>query len=148
MLNGTNMPAKDNPRWPAGNATERIKIPAPIRRGPTMPGTGVSDRPVTPVPDVLRIAAAAGIAWLIGLPRRAGRRLFAMNDAEARWRGWQLIELTGGLARQYRDARFDVMRARVNAPDEIPPGVLQRHLEARPEAWDDRWDGRPLSGER
>jgi len=113
-----------------------------------MPGTGVSDRPVTPVPDVLRIAAAAGMAWLIGLPRRAGRHLFAMNDAEARWRGWQLIELTGGLARQYRDARFDTMRARVNAPDEMPPGVLQRHFEAKPEAWDDHWDGRPLSGER
>jgi hypothetical protein len=33
-----------------------------------------------------------------------------MNDAEARWRGWQVIELTGGLARQYRDARFHTMR--------------------------------------
>jgi hypothetical protein len=59
---------------------------------------------------VPRFAAASIIAWLIGLPRRAGRRLFAMNDAEAGWRSWQVIELTGGLARQYRDARFATMR--------------------------------------
>jgi hypothetical protein len=43
----------------------------------------------------------------MGLPRRAGSRLFAMNDAEARWRGWQVTELAGGLARRYRDPRFD-----------------------------------------
>jgi hypothetical protein len=114
VVNGTNMLGKDNPRWPTGNATEQIKAldagSAQAPRGSTVPGTGVSDRPVTAVPDVPR-AAAAAVAWLIGLPRRAGRRLFAMNDAEARWRGWQVVELTGGLARQYRDARFDMMRA-------------------------------------
>jgi hypothetical protein len=151
VINGTNTPGKDNPRWPIGNTTETVKVPdadsASAPCSPTVPGTGVSGRLVTAVPDVLRIAAAAGIAWLIGLPRRAGRRLFAMNDAEAGWRGWQVIELTGGLARQYRDSRFDTMRARPNAPDEIPPGGPLRNFEAKPEAWDDHWNGRPLGGE-
>ena len=146
------MVGKDNPRRPAGNAPERTTAPdvgsAQAPCGSTVPGAGISDRWVRAVPDVLRIAAAVGIAWLIGLPRRAGRRLFAMNDAEARWRGWQVAELTGGLARQYRDARFDTMRARLNAPDEIPPGAPPGHFEARPEARDDHWDGRPLGGGR
>ena len=152
MVNGTDMLGRDNPRWPIGNATEQIKVPdsgsSQAPRGSTVPGAGVSDRPVTAAPDGLRTAAAAVVTWLIGLPRRAGRRLFAMNDAEARWRGWQVAELTGGLARQYRDARFDTMRARLNAPDEIPPGAPPGHFEARPEARDDHWDGRPLGGGR
>ena len=58
------------------------------------------------VGDTLRTAGAIGIAWLIGLPRRLGSWLFALNDAEAGWRGWQVTELKNGLARQYRDARF------------------------------------------
>jgi len=128
VLNGTNKPEADNLRWLVGNATEVIKVPdaglAPIPPGPAVPGTGVPDRTVTAVPAVLRVAAAAGIAWLLGLPRQAGRYLFAMNDAEAHWRGWQAIELTGGLARQYRDARFDTMRAQPNALSSSPSGCL------------------------
>jgi hypothetical protein len=50
------------------------------------------------------------IAWLIGLPRRAGARLHAMNDTEARWQHWQVAECCGGLVRQYRDARFGLLR--------------------------------------
>jgi len=59
-----------------------------------------------------RAGSACGIAaaWLIGLPRRAGRRLHAVNDAEARQWGWQVIERGGGLVHQYRDARFDALR--------------------------------------
>jgi hypothetical protein len=148
VINGTNVPEEDNLRWLVGNATEAISVPdaglAPIPPGPAVPGTGVPDCPVTTVPDVLRIAAAAGVAWLLGLPRRAGRYLFAMNDAEAHWRGWQVIELTGGLARQYRDERFGTMHTRCNALDDMPPGTPPWHFEAKPEAWDDHWDGRPL----
>jgi hypothetical protein len=33
-----------------------------------------------------------------------------MNDAEARWSSWLVAERYGGLGRQYRDARFDVLR--------------------------------------
>ena len=121
MVNGTNVFGKDNPRWPIGNATETIKVPdvglptprgpASVPPGPVKPRTWLSDRPVAAIGEAFRTTAGIVAAWLIGLPRRAGNRLFAMNDAEAGWRGWQVTELAGGLARQYRDARFDTLRA-------------------------------------
>jgi hypothetical protein len=121
VINGTNVFGKDNPRWPIGNATETIKVPdvgPPAPRGPAsgppgpaIPRTWVSNRPATAIGDALRTTAGIAVAWLAGLPRRTGNRLFAMNDAEAGWRGWQVTELAGGLARQYRDARFDTLRA-------------------------------------
>ncbi len=97
MINGTNLLGKDNPRWSFGNATETMKVldavlPAP--RGPVVPEM------------TLRAASAIALAWLIGQPRRLGNRLFAMNDAEAGWRGWQVTELAVGLGRGYRDGRF------------------------------------------
>jgi hypothetical protein len=60
-------------------------------------------------------AVAAGLLLLgaerlAALPRRIGDRLFAMNDAEAGWRGWQAINAYGGLGRRYRDPRFDLLR--------------------------------------
>jgi hypothetical protein len=45
------------------------------------------------------------------VPRRAGDRLFAINDTEAGWRGWQVIRECGGLARRYRDPMFDMITA-------------------------------------
>jgi hypothetical protein len=108
VINGTNLLGKDNPRWLIGNAAETIKVAdavLPVLRGPA-PGTLAGIGRVSAVGDTLRIAGAIGIAWLIGLPRRLGNRLFALNDAEAGWRRWQVSELKSGLARQYRDARF------------------------------------------
>jgi DnaJ-class molecular chaperone len=32
-----------------------------------------------------------------------------MNDTEAYWRGWQITRTRGGLARSYRDPRFDTL---------------------------------------
>jgi hypothetical protein len=125
VINGTNLFQKDNPRWTIGNATETIKVPdaglppprepAPVPPGPAVSRTWVSNHPAAAVWDALRTAAGIALAWLAGLPRRAGNRLFAMNDAEAGWRGWQVTELAGGLARQYRDARFDTLRAQLDA---------------------------------
>jgi hypothetical protein len=48
--------------------------------------------------------------YFAAIPRRIGNRLFAMNDAEAGWRGWQAINAYGGLGRRYRDPRFDLIR--------------------------------------
>lgn len=121
MVNGINMLRKDNPRWAVINASETRKVPGVGRLGV-----------VTAVGEAIRSVAALVAAWLTGLPRRAGRRLFAMNDREARWRGWQIIETVGGLGRQYRDWRF----LEVSAPSLPRPAV--------PEAWDDHWDGRAL----
>ena len=32
-----------------------------------------------------------------------------MTDTEAYWRGWQITKTHGGLARRYRDPRFDTL---------------------------------------
>ena len=118
MINSTNVLGKHNPRWPDGNAPETLKVPDLRVTGAANAG------------DAIRRAVAVAVAWLAGLPRRVGRRLFYLNDLEARWRGWQVTETSGGLGRQYRDRRFDLISA------QFPPrpGV--------PEAWDDHWDGR------
>ncbi len=88
MIHVINMLGKGNPSWPTSNTPETKTVPGAIRAG-----------------------GGLAVAWVIGLPRRAGRRLFAMNDAEAGWRGWRVTELRGGLARSYRDPRFDLLRA-------------------------------------
>ena len=49
------------------------------------------------------------LSWLAAIPRRLGDRLFMMNDTEAYWRDWQIIKTHGGLARRYRDPRFDTL---------------------------------------
>jgi hypothetical protein len=110
MLNVTNPVGKDksrwpkdNIRWPKGNTTETTPVPDLYLAAATW---GRCDRPATAA-DTLCNAATLAAAWLIGLPRRAGRRLFAMNDAEAGWQRWWVTETLGGLGRQYRDARFD-----------------------------------------
>ena len=118
MINGTNLLAKDNPRWLIGNAAETMKVAdavLPVLRGPA-PRTLAETCRVSAVGDTLRTAGAIAIAWLIGLPRRLGNQLFALHDAEAGWRGWQVTELRGGLGRQYRDAQFTEVRAQGKGP--------------------------------
>ena len=112
MFYGSNLYRKDKPRWPIGNAAETPEVPA-ARPGPlataewdqaratqATEGSGLADR--------VRFACGICAAWLIGLPRRAGARLYAMTDAEARWWYWHVTERRGGLVHQYRDARFEV----------------------------------------
>jgi hypothetical protein len=78
MINGTKVLRDDNPRRPS------------------------IDQPETPAtsshPIPRRLAA---------ILRAIGARLFAANDAEATWQGWQIIERHSGLSRRYRDPRFD-----------------------------------------
>jgi RecJ-like exonuclease len=54
------------------------------------------------------------IAWVTGrlarLIRAAGNRMFKAEDAHARQYGWQAMVRRGGLARTYRDPRFDRFR--------------------------------------
>ena len=112
MLNVTNQVGedksrwpKDNLAWPEGNTAETNGIPDLCLTGTTCGGRGRFALVADGVCDACTLAAA----WLIGLPRRAGRWLFAMNDAEAGWQRWQVTETLGGLGRQYRDARFDAL---------------------------------------
>jgi hypothetical protein len=102
---------KDNPCWGIGNATEAPKVPdtalqlAVIEYRWNHPATGVGGRAADAV-DRVRGACGIGVAWLLGLLRRAGLRLHATDDAEARWWAWEVTERCGGLVRRYRDTRF------------------------------------------
>jgi hypothetical protein len=117
MINGTNLLGKDNPRWPNGNATETTNflvvasphLAAPRRRLARYPG--IATIPVISVRKTFRTACGALGDRLRDLPRRIGAKLFAANDAEARWHGWHVTELHAGLARSYRDPRFDALQA-------------------------------------
>jgi hypothetical protein len=140
MLNVTNPVGKDKSRWPKdnlrcpkGNTAETFRVPDLYlatttwgwRHGPASAAGTVGG------------ACTLATAWLIGLPRRIGRWLFAINDAEARWHAWQVTETLGGLGRRYRDARFATLAA---------DPALRSH-DLRPNAaWSDDGDRR-LGGE-
>lgn len=47
--------------------------------------------------------------WWENRLRQAGARLFAHPDAQAHRNGWTVTERWGGLARTYRDPRFDAL---------------------------------------
>jgi hypothetical protein len=150
VFNPTNELGKYNPGWPIGNALETIKVQV---TGGALGVTGPGRRPRPPAWHYLpglpmgaafRSATASLAGWLVSLPHRAGARLFAMNDTEAGWRGWEVTELHGGLGRSYRDSRFDLLWAvrALNPQDreaDLPNPV-------RPaDGWDDvhgwPWDG-------
>ena len=117
MFYGSNPYRKDNPRSGISNASETSRVPSrgspllmPAPTPPNQPGGHLPRGIAATVIEQVRSACGIAGAWLIGLPRRAGRRLHAVNDAEApRW-GWLVIERRGGLVHQYRDARFDALR--------------------------------------
>jgi hypothetical protein len=96
VINISNCTSKGNPPWPPV---------LPAEHGPPTRQNG-TDSPG-------RLAPRAGIGkllgWLADLPRRFGDRWFALNDAEAQWRGWQTTRVHGGLGRRYRDPRFDTL---------------------------------------
>jgi hypothetical protein len=96
VINISNCISKDNPPWP----TVQLALARPLATAEVM------DRArARPRDSRIRIA----LDWLAGLPRRWGDRWFAMNDAEAEWRGWQVTRVHGGLGRRYRDPRFDTL---------------------------------------
>jgi hypothetical protein len=135
VLYGSNPYRKDNPCRAISNATETRKVPAapfllslPLGHSwdhPVAGGSGI----VAGIIGWTRNACGICAAWLTGLPRRTGARLHVMNDAEARWWRWQVTECRGGLARGYRDARFEMLAqdpalrrvADLVAPDTTPP---------------------------
>jgi hypothetical protein len=96
MINATNVLLERKAHWPTLNFPEtrlrRIRVPGPVA---TLAGVG---------------HLRAAIAYAIGV------HLFAINDAEASWRGWQITEISGGLARRYRDVRFE-QRAVIDRPN-------------------------------
>jgi hypothetical protein len=113
MFHRSKLHAKDNPSWLISNAAETPRISR----------------------DRLSFAWGICIAWCIGLPRRAGRRLHAMTDLESRWWNWHVSERHGGLTHQYRDARFAVLPydptlRRAMPAEPAAAGVPTRHPRA------------------
>jgi hypothetical protein len=103
---------KDNPRWVISNAAETTKVASaasPLLTTVVTAWDQPGEDPAT-IGERARGLGGVALSWLIGLPRRAGARLFARNDEEAGWHGWQVTETLGGLGRQYRDPRFDALR--------------------------------------
>ncbi len=120
MFHGSNLYRKDKPRWVISNATETPEVPA-AGSGLLVAAVCLWDHScATQVTGAGGLAARVGsrvrfacgicVAWLVGLPRRAGARLYAMTDAEARWWYWHVTERCGGLVHQYRDSRFEVLQ--------------------------------------
>jgi hypothetical protein len=79
-----------------------------------------SRTPTSGVRSRIFLAVGAGVLadHLISFPRHACDRLFAINDAEAHWRGWQTVRVHGGFGRRYRDPAFDTLGSR-NALDQV-----------------------------
>jgi hypothetical protein len=103
VFHGSNLYRKDNPRWPIGNSAETAKVPR-VTFELELPLGDPGEHSLVPR---VRNACRRCVARAIGLPRRAGTRLHATTDAEARWWHWQVTERQDGLGRRYRDPRFD-----------------------------------------
>jgi hypothetical protein len=130
MINGTNVFPDDNPPLGGINLPATWSWAVPKQPAVALPA-GASPRPrltyatadplgsatawprrTTATATSLGSAGAAAMAgWLACIVRRIGARLFRMNDAEAHWRGWEIVELHGGMSRRYRDRRFATHRA-------------------------------------
>jgi hypothetical protein len=134
---------KDNIRQPKGNTAETTTVPDLYLAATTW---GRCDRPAS-IADTFCGASTLAAAWLIGLPRRAGRRLFAMNDAEAGWQRWLVTETLGGFGRRYRDARWDAIAADPTLRrDDLGQGTDPSKTVRPVEGWDDV-HGWPWAGE-
>jgi hypothetical protein len=108
VINISNFTSKDNPPRGPGEAVRLTRQAQPTR--PRAPGVDATE-PASPA-RFGRIPAIAGrvvLSWLAAIPRRLGDRLFAMNDTEAYWRGWQITKTQAGLGRGYRDPRFGTL---------------------------------------
>ena len=96
----------------AGRASRARPAAGAERTGPGRPPTAsraVSGSRRARFGRILLIVGRVLLSWLAAIPRRLGDRLFAMNDAEAYWRDWQITRTHGGLGRRYRDPRFDTL---------------------------------------
>jgi hypothetical protein len=96
LTNISNLVGKDNPRV-VTQSHRGLRIPAA-----TLTWGHLAD-------ILVRAPAAILAGWLADLLIRIGDWMFAMNDQEAGWRGWQMEREHAGLGRRYRDPRFDTL---------------------------------------
>lgn len=115
MINISNFTSKDNPQWAPPEPPKPAEPTLPARPArspqPRAPAEAAATTPASPAGfgSILAIVGRVLLSWLAAIPRRLGDRLFVMNDTEAYWRGWQITKTHGGLARRYRDPRFDTL---------------------------------------
>jgi hypothetical protein len=114
VINISNSTSKNNPSWlPAEPVRPSWPAPMPAHDQVTAPaareGPGSPRARLGRLGRLVTVFGQVLVSWLAAVPRRLGDRLFVMNDTEAYWRGWQITRTRGGLARCYRDPRFDTL---------------------------------------
>lgn len=111
MVNTSNFTSINKPLWPLGAPPEPTLPPGPADRAAAWrlnPDGTRTHGARTGRLGALATAAWIMLSWLAARPGRLGDRLFAMNDNEAYWRGWQITRTHGGFGRRYRDPSFDL----------------------------------------
>jgi hypothetical protein len=109
VTNVSNFTSKNNPPWLLAEPAGPVRPPgsnAPDRAADQATATARRAVSGSRCARILLIVGRVLLSWLAAIPRRLGDRLFAMNDAEAYWRDWQITKTRGGLARRYRDPRI------------------------------------------
>lgn len=115
MIKINNATSENKPPWMLGEILGPTRTSLSGAPTGAVPGVASSDtwtrlrRGLVAAARAFPLAGRILLSWLAALPRRLGDRLFAMNDAEAYWRSWQITRTHGGLGRRYRDGRFDAL---------------------------------------
>ena len=116
MIKINNSTSQNKSLWWLGELSEPTRASLSGAPAGAVPAAALSSDTWTRLrrglPAAARAVPLAGrvlLSWLAALPRRLGDRLFAMNDAEAYWRSWQITSTHGGLGRRYRDPWFDAL---------------------------------------
>jgi len=107
VINISNFTSKDNPQWRPAEPVRPAQHPLP--RAPAQAADATAQASPARFRRILASLGRVLLNWLAAIPRRLGDRLFVVNDTEAYWRGWQITKTHGGLARRYRDPRFDTL---------------------------------------
>ena len=117
MIKISNTTSENKPPWLLGELSGPTRTSLSGAPAGAVPGGSIvrhldPSRAARRSPLARAVRPCAGrvlLSWLAAIPRRLGDRLFAMNDAEAYWRSWQITRTHGGLGRRYRDPRFDTL---------------------------------------
>ena len=154
VINVSNFVSEDNLSWPPGGAAGRLTSAGPSMAaraasrsvgarggaaGARIPDTWTRIRDSwTRIPDTwtrirnaVTVIAWALAGWVSSIPGRWLDRLFEMNDAEAYWRGWQIIKVRGVLGRRYRDPRFRTGANRTTPTPRSLPCIRGRDTTGR-----------------
>jgi len=118
VTNTSNLTSKNKPPWLLAELSGLAPMPRPTAppgppraaaRADTWTFGARFRRALARAVNAVALAGQIPLSWLATIPRRLGARLFARNDAEAYWRGWQITTTHGGFGRRYRDPQFGTL---------------------------------------